>query len=154
VGACRSCGQSYKCCLGSYNCPEQGCRFKSRPRLPQNPTKQSAKIFLPPKNPYCWIHDTTDVINSSCLAESRVYTSTKVDDRHVKVKHIGFRSHPKPPPIRPTVDDPKEFRNLVKTYPTIKPIALSTGSKHRKAPHEIHPCYANNDKMRSKRKKI
>ncbi len=59
-----------------------------------------------------------------------------------------------PPLICPTIDAQKEFRNLVKTYPTMKPIALSMGAKHWKAPHEIHLCYANDDKMRSKRKKI
>jgi hypothetical protein len=42
----------------------------------------------------------------------------------------------------------------VKSYPTTKPIALSMGAKHQKEPHEIHPCYANDDKMWSEWKKI
>ena len=83
-----------------------------------------------------------------------VYTSIKEADRHVKVKHAGSHMHPQPPPIRPTVAAAREFRNLVRSYPTTIPIALSTGARHRKAPHEIHPCYANDDKMRAERKKI
>ena len=32
---------SYKCCLGSFTCPEPGCKFQSRPRLPRNPSIES-----------------------------------------------------------------------------------------------------------------
>ena len=144
---------SYKCCLGSYNCPESGCKFKSRPRLPRNPSKLSAKNPLPPKNPYCIIHDTKELIHVPCPVEMIVSTCIQVEDPHVKVQHFGVHNHPKPPPIRANAAAKKEFRNLVKNHPTTKPIALSTGANHRKAPHEIYPCYANDDKMRSNGKR-
>ena len=145
---------SYEYCLGSYNCPEPGCKFKSWPRLPWNPSKLSLKNPLPPKNPCCIIHDTKEFVHIPCLVEMIVSTSIHVEDSHVKVKHIGVHNHPKPPPIRPTAATKKEFCNLVKNHPTTKPIALSTGANHRKAPHQIHPCYGNDDKMRSKRNMI
>ena len=57
---------TYKCCLGVYNCPVPGCKFKSTPRLPRNPSKQSAKNPLSPKNLHCIIHDTTELIHIPC----------------------------------------------------------------------------------------
>ena len=86
-----------------------------------------------------------------------VSTSLKGDDPYVQVKYIGVHNHPKPPPIRATVAAKEEFRNLVKSYPPQNQLLyqwVPSGAKHQKAPHEIHPCYANDDKMRSEWKKI
>ena len=145
---------SYICCLGSYICPEPNCKFQSRPRLPRSASKKMAMNPLTPKNPWCKIHDKIRLQHIVCNVKMTVYTSIKEGDRHEKVKHAGDHNHPKPPPIRVHVAAAKAFRNLVWSYPTTKPIALSTGARHRIAPHEIHPCYANDDKMRSERKKI
>ena len=94
---------SYKCCLaGSYICPEPYCKFQSRPRLPRNPpSKKSAMNPLTPKNPWCKIHDKTQLQHIACKVKMTVYMSIKGGDRHVKVKHVGDHSHPKPPLIRP-----------------------------------------------------
>ena len=67
----------YKCCLGNYTCPEPGCKFKSRPRLPRNPSKQLVKNPLPPKNPHFVIHNTTELIHVPCQVEIIVSTSRK-----------------------------------------------------------------------------
>ena len=84
--------------------PVPGCKFKSRTRLPRNPSKQSAKNPLSPKNLHCIIHDTTELIHIPCLMEMVVSTSLKEDNQFVQVKHIGVHNHPKPLLIRATVE--------------------------------------------------
>jgi hypothetical protein len=84
--------------------PVPGCKFKSRTRLPRNPSKQSAKNPLSPKNLHCIIHDTTELIHIPCLVEMVVSTSLKEDNQYVQVNHIGVHNHPKPPLIRATVE--------------------------------------------------
>ena len=83
---------------------------------------------LQPKNLFCSIHDKTLLQHIACKVKMTVYTSIKEGDRHVKVKHAGDHNHPKPPPIRVHVAAAKAFRNLVRSYPTTKPIARVLGT--------------------------
>jgi hypothetical protein len=74
--------------------------------------------------------------------------------KFVQVMHEGNHDHGRPPPIHPTSSGLQKVQKLIADNPTIKPKALSVGSKHRKPAYELDPMFINDARLRKTRKAV
>lgn len=133
-----------KSCLGVYQCPM--CDHIERPRVPAEKSKHA----LPrPAESVCRNHGSA-LEHVPCLATLKIVH----DAETVHLTHKGFHNHAMPHPVRANIESKKQLETLVKTAREVHPKQLLLGSMTRETASNIHPVYANLDRLAYERGKI
>ena len=139
---------SFKQCLGVYECREDGCMFRSRPKGPTS-RKKNAK----PKGPrqtHCSIHPSSQLVHMPCNASMAI--QKHMDEDYIEIAHKGTHEHLRPLPIHVSEKGAKAFSEAVRRNPETKPKSLQVGSEARVSVTAHDPLYLNIDRVRAKRR--
>lgn len=138
-------------CLGVYVCPEQGCTFRERPKVPRRGDKKySTGGKLPPAQKICHVHKCAlEHIACKCT-----WVKSTSEDGKKKVTHFGVHAHPVPQAIKIPPINLKQLERTVKDAPELLPSMLDFGMGARKPAVDIHPYLVNTGSLSHSVKKV
>ena len=114
-------------CLGCMGCPEPGCNYRKRSKLPKqrNIFAQPSPLKLSDK--CCKIHGCELEHVSCCVI---IETKTHHQDGYVEVTHIGTHTHDSPAPISISKSAKKIIEKTVRRHPQQGTVTMQTGTSY------------------------
>jgi hypothetical protein len=138
----------YCSCLGMYECPVDGCKFRSNPAYPKKNRKKGRAPDKAIGQGFCRQHKGTKLVHVPCEAKvrySRTAKSTWVD-------HEGHHKHSLPHE-KPSKASKKWVSKLAELNEEALPNQVARGTNRRPSARDIHPGLANQDRLSYEMKK-